>query len=157
MPAYWRKTHMICGPNLVSWSSLMSNRGIPEPTWSTGPGGSFDQVSFSSAASIHGTSQTGACVSRKYTGQPALIYSQCKDQCIFIFSGTTPGWFLRRHVRDFSPEETTTNDCMLLSSKKDTHLTINIRGANNFDPGSFWFLWDNFISVWKEQYCKHSK
>ena len=46
--------------------------------------------------------------------------------------------FLRRRVRDLL--KTTTNDCRLLSSKKVTQLTISIRGANNFDPGSFWFL-----------------
>ena len=42
--------------------------------------------------------------------------------------------------------DSSTNDCRLFSSKKDTQLNINIRGANNFDP-----LWDNFISVWKVQ------
>lgn len=35
--------------------------------------------------------------------------------------------------------KTTTVDWRLLSSKKDTQLTVSIRGANNFNPGSFCF------------------
>lgn len=35
--------------------------------------------------------------------------------------------------------KTTRNDCRLLSSEKETQLTISIRGANYFDPGSFFF------------------
>ena len=55
--------------------------------------------------------------------------------------------FLRRCTRDLL--QTTTNNCMMLSSKKDTQLTISTREANNFDPGSFWFLWNNLVSVCK--------
>lgn len=41
---------------------------------------------------------------------------------------------LSRRVRD--PLKTTANNCRLLSSKKDTQLTVSIRSANNFDLGN---------------------
>lgn len=60
--------------------------------------------------------------------------------------------FLRRFPKDLL--QTTINDCMLLSSKKDTQLTISTR-VNTFNPGSLWFFWNNLFSVSKANSCKH--